>query len=401
VKFIFHIPRKLFARTTAMSYYDAPALADDATHRKRAAVAQEMAAKTPPPVAQREEWPDLLRLPLMLGVLLIHAYDPLNGGALSLQGHDRVADMVMYLISQILARVSVPIFFYFSGFFFFRQLGSAGVTAWTHLIRKRIRTLLVPFMLWNLLTLLAFLAIYKFGHGMTHAGSVSDRVGSADLIGKIKLLFHHNGAPISYQFWFIRDLMICVLLSVLTIPMSQRWFGVLTAATGAAWLLELWPVAVPTAPSVFFFLLGGLAFRATGSLALNRMPRWIVLLYGAGVVAELFFGDMLGDVMHRLVLLLGVGSAYWLAALIGSHAVLRQFFMAHGATAFFLFAAHEPLLQMVKKLVFKFSLQSPGLLSILLAYIVPPVVVCILVLAAWHLLSRFSGGLLALMTGGR
>jgi fucose 4-O-acetylase-like acetyltransferase len=228
-----------------MPNYDVPALADDVAHRKRPAGAEQAQSTQPPAVAQREEWPDLLRLPLMLGVLLIHAYEPVNGGALSLQGHDRIADTVMYLISQILARISVPIFFYFSGFFFFRQLGSAGVSAWTNLIRKRIRTLLVPFLLWNLLTLLAFLCIYKFGHGATHTGSVSEHVGSANLVGKIKMLFHHNGSPISYQFWFIRDLMICLLLSVLTIPLSQRWFGVLTAAMGAAWLLELWPIAVP------------------------------------------------------------------------------------------------------------------------------------------------------------
>lgn len=392
MKIIFSIPKKLFDRS---------ALVDDAAHRKRpAAVEQELAAQAPA-VAAREEWPDLLRLPLMLGVLLIHAYDPVNGGTLSLQGHDRVADTVMYLISQILARVSVPIFFYFSGFFFFRQLGSAGVPVWATLIRKRIRTLLVPFLLWNLLTLLAFLAIYKFGHGATHAGSVSERLGAADLIGKARLLFHHNGSPISYQFWFIRDLMICLVLSVLTIPLSQRWFGLLTAAAGVAWLLDLWPLAVPTTPSVFFFLLGGLAYRATGSLTLNRMPRWIVLLYGAGVTLELLCGEMVGDVLHRVVLLLGVGSAYWLAMLLGRQALLRQFFMAHGAMAFFLFAAHEPLLQVVKKIVFTISLQSPSLLSVLLAYLLPPVLVGVFLLAVWHLLSRFAGGLLALMTGGR
>lgn len=384
MKTIFNIPRKLLARsaTAKQSFSGAPAVKVAGT-------------------AQREEWPDLLRLPLMIGVLLIHAYDPLNGGALSLQGHDGVADMVMYLISQILARVSVPIFFYFSGFFFFRQLGSAGVTVWTNLIRKRVRTLFVPFLLWNLLTLLAFLAIYKFGHGGTHAGSVSERVGSADLLGKAKLLFDNNGSPISYQFWFIRDLMLCLVLSVLTIPLNLRWFAVLTAVAGAAWLLELWPIAVPTAPSVFFFLLGGLAYRATGSLALSRVPRWIVLLYAAGVVLELIFGKVVGNIMHNLVLLLGVGSAYWLAMLIGSHPLLRQFFMAHGGAAFFLFAAHEPLMAMIKKVMFTLSLQSPSLLSILLAYMLPPVLVCIFLLAMWHLLSRFAGGVLAVMTGGR
>jgi hypothetical protein len=350
--------------------------------------------------AQREDWPDLLRLPLMLGVVLIHAYDPLSGGALSLQGHDHIADQVMYFFSQILGRLSVPIFFYFSGFFFYRQLSAPSFTVWLGLIGKRVRTLFVPFLFWNVLTLLTFLALYKFGGGGS-PGSSSERVGSADLVGKLVLLFDNNGSPISYQFWFIRDLMICLLLSVFTIPLGRWWFGALTAVIGVCWLVGVWPVAVPTAPSVFFFLLGGFACRATNTLFLNRVPYWIALMYAIGILLELFFRDVLGDVAHRLFLFFGVLSAYWLATLLGRSAVLKQFFKNYGAAAFFLFAAHEPLLSMIKKVVFKIALRSPGLINILLAYLIPPIVVCIVILIAWRILRRFAPGLLAFATGGR
>ena len=47
--------------------------------------------------------------------------------------------------------VAVPVFFIISGYFFFYQTKAFGKEAYSKKLRKRIKTLLIPYLLWNLL----------------------------------------------------------------------------------------------------------------------------------------------------------------------------------------------------------------------------------------------------------
>ena len=68
---------------------------------------------------------DFLRFPLIVGVVLIHSLL----GSVSIQGQQMMAggdfslySNVSYLFSGIIARIAVPLFFFFSGFLFFYRL---------------------------------------------------------------------------------------------------------------------------------------------------------------------------------------------------------------------------------------------------------------------------------------
>ena len=85
----------------------------------------------------------LLRFPLILGVVFIHAYGSVvafDNGATAV-GAAQSAPAVTFvqdLVSQGLARVAVPLFFWMSGFFFF--LDSAGTwTEYRAKLRARIK----------------------------------------------------------------------------------------------------------------------------------------------------------------------------------------------------------------------------------------------------------------------
>lgn len=72
----------------------------------------------------RESWVDVLRFPLIVGVILIHGYEPakaMDGKTYSLQGHSEVANEIMFFISQVLAHLSVPLFFLFADYFFIEK----------------------------------------------------------------------------------------------------------------------------------------------------------------------------------------------------------------------------------------------------------------------------------------
>ncbi|MYM36492.1 acyltransferase family protein [Duganella sp. FT94W] len=352
----------------------------------------------------REEWPDLLRLPLMLGVVMIHTYYPVNAfgnGFVSLQGRDGTADAIMFFISQVIGRLSVPVFFYFSGYFYYRQIGTHGVGKWLAGLRSRASTLLVPFLIWNFLTLCAFYVIQQMGASAGAASSTA-AIHPADPIGALRIMLDNNGAPIAYQFWFIRDLMLCMALAIVTLWLTPKLFGALAFVVGVLWFLKLWPITLPTSPAVFFFLLGGAAYKLDGSLLVNKFPRWIVYGYAICAVAEVRYqGSDFIDYLHAVGILLGVASAYWLAAGIGRFERVKDFFIRYSGAAFFLFACHEPVLTIFKKLFFKAAAGSDSTLVILFAYGAPPVIVITLALLIWSMLRKTMPGVLGVLTGGR
>lgn len=100
---------------------------------------------------------NLLRFPLVVGVVFIHAYSNTVGFAggeiVGASQPHFIVDFVRNFISQGVARIAVPVFFLLSGYLFF-----AGFVwskeSYVIKLRSRRKTLLVPFLFWNILTLL-------------------------------------------------------------------------------------------------------------------------------------------------------------------------------------------------------------------------------------------------------
>lgn len=370
----------------------------------RVVAAQEKAKPLNKSLPQRDEWPDLLNLPLMLGVIFVHTFDPVNAfgnGFVALQGRSDFADAVIYYFSQILCRLSVPIFFYFSGFFFFRQLGTAGLERWFVLIRKRALTLLVPFLLWNLLILLLFFFAQKLGVASGLASRIGN-IGEMSFVNIVNVTFGLNGTPIAYQFWFVRDLIVCLILSALTLSFGFGTYLILVLCVFICWFFGYWPLAVPTSPAVFFFMAGGLAYKWSGKLVIDESPRWILLLYLSFSVFELYFiNQEFSILLHRLNLVLGLCAASTFAFYLEKICWLKRFFIKYSPAAFFVFAFHEPLLTIIKKLLFVAIVNSSNGVFVLTIYFMSGLVVFVLSLLTWVTLRISAPRFLGVFTGGR
>lgn len=89
----------------------------------------------------RSETLDLLRFPLALVIVIVHAL-PLAPSPSIMDG----------LIMAFLKEQSVPIYYFISGYVFFLGIElTKGV--YLKKIKNRIRTLLIPYLIWNLLFL--------------------------------------------------------------------------------------------------------------------------------------------------------------------------------------------------------------------------------------------------------
>ena len=112
-----------------------------------------------------------LRFPLTVGVVFIH-FNVLSDN-LAMRGTGNAEHFPTWLVcmfnlfSEVLPRIAVPLFFIISGYLFFRS--GFMIRTYTDKLRRRVRTLLVPYILWNLLYLIrtAFRDIPAFS-GLSH-----------------------------------------------------------------------------------------------------------------------------------------------------------------------------------------------------------------------------------------
>lgn len=182
-----------------------------------------------------------LRFPLTVGVVFIH-FNVLSDN-LAVRGTGNAEHFPTWLVcmfnlfSEVLPRIAVPLFFIISGYLFFRS--GFMIRTYTDKLRRRVRTLLVPYILWNLLYLIrtAFRDIPAFS-GLSHDTAQANWSLSAVLAcfwDKSRGVFPVPASsyiyPQDFPLWYVRDLMLVVVLAPVFYWMLKRldgwqlWFG--------------------------------------------------------------------------------------------------------------------------------------------------------------------------------
>ena len=115
-----------------------------------------------------------------------------------------------------LTAFAVPVFFIISSFLFFYDMNEFDIQKWSIKLRKRIRTLLIPYIFWNLFYLL-FMLIVQISFSNIMGGEERKMVYNYSFLELINSFWNfggmYYGMPILYSFWFIRNLMILNLFA--------------------------------------------------------------------------------------------------------------------------------------------------------------------------------------------
>lgn len=90
---------------------------------------------------------DWLRFPMILLVVYIHYYGD-NIPQTSIVGCC-IYDSIRITISHVISRAAVPIFFLISGYYFFYNTDSFNYKIYIKKLRKRVNTILIPYLIWN------------------------------------------------------------------------------------------------------------------------------------------------------------------------------------------------------------------------------------------------------------
>ena len=208
---------------------------------------------------------DIVRFPLAVFVVIWHssmltAIDPAS--SIFLQ---RPSAFIYVLLSGCLSWVSVPTFFFISGYLFFSNLGEWNWSMYIKKIQKRAHSLFIPFLLWICIDLVYCTPwIIHSGanqwfsdHGWLRVFWDSNRIGENVYNNIIGIPMHHS-FPILTPMWYLRDLMILCILSPIVYWLVKRLkvYGLLIVAI--LMCLNIWiPFEGFSAIGFFFFTWGG------------------------------------------------------------------------------------------------------------------------------------------------
>lgn len=333
------------------------------------------------------------RLPLILAVVLVHASTlPTNtGGGVGAADPGSASVVVEHFFSNVVARSAVPLLTVISALLFFRD-GRPRGEALRRKLRLRVRSLLVPYLVWNTLSLalqivgqlLPFTASF-FSHRIVDARHSSWRAVADAYLG-------FDAGPVDVPLWFLRDLIVLVAAAPLLGFLVERAGWPLLVALFLAWNgffagIDLVPIV--SERQIFFFCLGiWLATHETPRLERALTSRRAVGFAAIGFLALAVVQTFLGgegapwQALQSVTILVGTFVFAGTALLAAASDRPRRWSATLAPAAFFIFLAHGDLMMIVRKAMW--SLARPqGDAAVLLYYFLAPIAVAGLLLGCY------------------
>jgi surface polysaccharide O-acyltransferase-like enzyme len=343
-----------------------------------------------------------LSLGAVILVVFLHSYN----GELKLTSIDVPGDQ-SYLVllfenflSKGIARIAVPLFFLISGFLFYTSYDfTLGGVADKY--KRRLRSLFIPYLFWSVFGLVLFLvlqAIPWLRNFFTKELIVNYSFS--------RLLFTLLLDPVPYQLWFVRDLIMLVLVSPVIWYLTRSIREVFLVL-----LLFLWIVAPKTFElfsneALFFFTLGCAFATDKTQLVNQRLPEyagyylyflWLTLVFFTTYLLTFEEATFMLTLLNNLGILVGILAVWSLYDQI-DQSLITKYSVLFGYS-FFIFVFHEPLLTVLKKGLF-FLLGRTNFSSLAI-YVIAPLMTIALSMFLRYVLRKHTPRFYNFTTGGR
>ncbi len=149
-----------------------------------------------------------LRFPLIVLVVYIHNYGAAYNFSpvidwTNISSID-VYEIIRIYFSKVISHLAVPCFFFISGYLFFYNINDFSKKTYVSKLNKRVYTLLIPYLLWNIIAIIFDFCNFYSKH------SFSDSISHS-----INNLWYFFTNPLDYPLWYVRNLMILSIVSPL------------------------------------------------------------------------------------------------------------------------------------------------------------------------------------------
>ncbi|MBP1614115.1 MAG: rane protein [Bacteroidetes bacterium] len=349
-----------------------------------------------------------LRFPMIVGVLLIHSYNPnLNNGGMLFRDIPVTYPLFQFirnLSSEVVARFCVPLFFLIAGYLFFYRISTFTPSIYADKLKKRIHSLLVPYLFWNAFALLAYVLLQEvFGiHNLAYGAL--PKVSAWEWTDYLRCFWDIRSPhyPLIYPLWFIRDLMITSLLTPFIYIGIKHLKAFFPLAFFFIWVFSL-PIGVVgiNTGALFFFSIGAYFSLNQRNLVTEgrKLFRFSMLYPMVALADTLCKGHNIDTYLHPIGILLGMlFTINLISYLLQKNRIKESTYLA--GVSFFVYAAHEQMLSQIRKmLVTVIPPQSESAYFAL--YLLPMLATILITLAIYYLLKKYCSAAMKIMVGAR
>ena len=338
---------------------------------------------------------NLMRIVLISGIVFVHVpYDPATSPYVGTYGG---IDWLRIFLGDSLFRVGVPCLSAISGYLLFRR----GLENFDYgrTLKTKARTVLLPFLLWNL----AFLALVFVAQSKDISSGYLPEVIGASPREWLSFAFALEDLPINLPLYFLRDLLLCIVLSPALAWLIKRY--------PAQTLAVLFAYAVLPVPNGIFLKKSILfGFSAGIYMSLHRIdvrsfdrfswPITIAFLSAAVLLSILLyqFGPNFPvwlEMLRSLIAISGIVGSWAVSALLVRTNIGAQLSRGSGLS-FWIFCTHFPLL-----VLFWMIWNRTDIGYYPAFYCAVPLITIAFLAGAYALSARWLPALTAILTGSR
>lgn len=335
-----------------------------------------------------------LKFLLISAIVFVHCDIKYQIPADSVSAGSDIVGFIVIALSE-----GVPMFYLISGFLFFYGVKKFTVKVYGRKLRNRVRTLLVPYVLWNLFCAGLFLIkVYVFhfpGLGIIENGEINWLKFFEGFIFRKEAGYF----PYAFAFWFIRDLIVFVILTPVVWLIARRWWSVILL------------FAVNFIPEVQLFQIQWFVLGAAFSLHHisfegSRPFGWLsTTLFGLIYVASEWLGYYchFQQEIHVMLSYTGVLSAFFFFYSVAMEITRRydgRVIKFLCSSTFFIYALHQ-CFSTVNTRFWCHLIGYDSIARALLSFLVSGIAMISICMATYALLRRVSPRLLRVITGDR
>lgn len=351
-----------------------------------------------------------MRLPMIVGIVMIHAKlanITFKGVNVLDQGNYDVFLYVSTFISHIVCNLFVPLYFIISGYLYFANVKEYSKETYAYKTRRRFRSLVVPYIIWNLYSLILFALL-----GFIASGFLS---GSHKPITDYSLLdflyaFWNTSLinpsdlpmPINGPLWFIRNLIVVQIVFAPAIYYVVKKLKIIPVLIlGLLWLFEFDTHIVGfSVGDLFFFTLGAYTSLYMNTYhRLNRLTPPLqtitVCTYLATCIKLMYSRE---EILLNVNILLGIV----VAIIVGSFAMDKGCKIPRtlAESSFFVYAYHGLVILGLSKVLWK-VFRPEDSAGALIIYFLSPIITISLGVLLYVLLKKLLPRFTKVIVGGR
>lgn len=284
-----------------------------------------------------------LRFLLIVFVVFIHANLTVDE-ALNYYHYDFVQpkwiEIFKNFICGTLGGSAVPLFFLFASYLQFSKNDTYLV-----LLKKKGKSLLIPYILWTVITIIIYLISQAIPQTAGFFQNPINIIRNWNFVDYMKAFTYHDKVyPLVYQFWFLRDLMILIILSPIIKFLCSKFPGTMLIVA-SIFAIKGVPVFFTNSTALFFYMAG--YYFATYQISFFKIADKLKIPEYIFIIALTIPSDLLFEGKYAFGFLKTIISCLFLLK-VSVYFVKNQAFYEKikylAGYSFFLYAVHTPFL---------------------------------------------------------